>query len=230
MNVSSDAAEQIVRMSLEGMEVVIKLSGQGAKLAAVRLAAALNEDQKTRGKSRLTAMLKSGKPLKVYEIQQKDLKNFAQEAKRYGVLYTVLRSKDKNDTTIDIISRVEDASKIQRITDRFQLIAKDTASVIGEVQKTREETHRGVKEKPVIDVERDKEIMKPIKKDENTVNPTVARTVNDPLSGPNSTRTDSSRQTISNSDKPSVREKLEGYKKEIELRKAIPVKEKEKAR
>ena len=129
MNVSSDAAEQIVRMSLEGMEVVIKLSGQGAKLAAVRLAAALNEDQKTRGKSRLTAMLKSGKPLKVYEIQQKDLKTFAQEAKRYGVLYTVLRSKDKNDTTIDIISRVEDASKIQRITERFRLTTVDAADM-----------------------------------------------------------------------------------------------------
>ena len=71
MNVSSDAAEQIVRMSLEGMEVAIKISGQGAKLAAVRIAAALNEEQKTRGRSRLTAMLKTGKPLKVYEIQQK---------------------------------------------------------------------------------------------------------------------------------------------------------------
>ena len=96
MNVSSDAAEQIVRMSLEGMEVVLKISGQGAKLAAVRLAAALKEEEKTRGKSRITSMLKSGKPLKVYEIHQKDLKTFAIEAKRYGVLYTVLKDKDGN--------------------------------------------------------------------------------------------------------------------------------------
>jgi len=66
MNVSSDAAEQIVRMSLEGMEVVLKISGQGAKLATVRLAAALKEEEKTRGRSRITSMLKSGKPLKVY--------------------------------------------------------------------------------------------------------------------------------------------------------------------
>ena len=203
MNVSSDAAEQIVRMSLEGMEVVIKLSGQGAKLAAVRLAAALNEDQKTRGKSRLTAMLKSGKPLKVYEIQQKDLKTFAQEAKRYGVLYTVLRSKDKNDTTIDIISRVEDASKIQRITERFRLTTVDAADMSNDFTE---------------------------RKFPKRSNPTMAQTERGDLSGQNSTRTDSSRQTISNSDKPSVREKLEGYKKEIELRKVIPVKEKEKAR
>ena len=203
MNVSSDAAEQIVRMSLEGMEVVIKLSGQGAKLAAVRLAAALNEEQKTRGKSRLTSMLKSGKPLKVYEIQQKDLKTFAQEAKRYGVLYTVLRSKDKSDTTIDIISRVEDASKIQRITERFRLTTVDAADMSNDFT----------------------EIKFPKRS-----NPTMAQTERGDLSGPNSTRTDSSRQTISNSEKPSVRGKLEGYKKEAEMKKAVPVIEKEKAR
>lgn len=203
MNVSSDAAEQIVRMSLEGMEVAIKISGQGAKLAAVRIAAALNEEQKTRGRSRLTAMLKTGKPLKVYEIQQKDLRTFAQEAKRYGVLYTVLRSKDKNDTTIDIISRVEDASKIQRITERFRLTTVDAADV-----------NNGFKER----------------KFPKRANPTTAQTERGDLSGPNSIKTDSSRQTISNSEKPSVRNKLEGYRKEIELKKAVPVIEKEKAR
>lgn len=205
MNVSSDAAEQIVRMSLEGMEVAIKISGQGAKLAAVRIAAAMREEQKTRGKTRLTSMLKSGKPLKVYEIQQKDLKTFAAEARRYGVLYTVL--KDKNDlsdeATVDIISRVEDASKIQRITERFKLNTVDAAELSNEFTE-RKFPKRG--------------------------NPTTARKERGDQSGPNSTRTDSSQQTISNSEKPSVRNKLEGYRKEIELKKTIPVKEKDKAR
>jgi hypothetical protein len=58
----------------------------------------------------------------------------------------------------------------------------------------------------------------------------MAQTERGDLSGPNSIRTDSSRQTISNSEKPSVRNKLEGYRKEIELKKAVPVIEKEKAR
>ena len=205
MNLSSDAAEQVVRMTLEGMEVAIKITGQGAKLAAVRLAAALNEEQKTRGKARLTSMLKTGKPLKVYEIRQKDLKTFAQEAKRYGVLYTVL--KDKHDhsenATIDIISRVEDASKIQRITERFKLTTVDAAEM------TNSFTERKFPKKG---------------------NPTTARTERGDQSGPNSARTDSSQPTTSNSEKPSVKEKLEGYKKEIEVKKAVPAKEKEKAR
>ena len=201
MNVSSDAAEQIVRISLEGMEVALKISGQGAKLAAVRIAAALSEEQKTRGKTRLTAMLKSGKPLKVYEIQQKDLKTFAQEARRYGVLYTVLKDKDNHadDATIDIISRVEDASKIQRITERFGLNTVDTAEVTGS----------------------DWDRMYPKKG-----NPTMARTVKEDLSGPGSKENGSSQSMTSNSEKASVKEKLEQYRKETDKAKAELIKEK----
>lgn len=195
MNVSSDAAEQIVRMSLEGMEVAIKISGQGAKLAAVRIAAAMREEQKTRGKTRLTSMLKSGKPLKVYEIQQKDLKTFAAEARRYGVLYTVL--KDKNDmsdeATVDIISRVEDASKIQRITERFKLNAVDAADV------TKTDTDR----------------LFP-----SNSNPTMARGEKGDLSEPDSKGNGFSRSMISNSEKPSVKEKLEHYKRDTEKARA----------
>ena len=37
MNTSGDAAEQVMRMSLEGAEILIKLTGSGAKNAAVLL-------------------------------------------------------------------------------------------------------------------------------------------------------------------------------------------------
>ena len=44
MNASGDAAEQVVRMSLEGVEVAAKISGQGAKLLALHIAAAVKEE------------------------------------------------------------------------------------------------------------------------------------------------------------------------------------------
>lgn len=86
MNNSSDAAEQVVRLSLEGVEVAAKITGSAAKNLAVILATVLKEEQKTRGKARLTSMIRSGKELKVFTVQGKDLKKFTQEAKRYGVL------------------------------------------------------------------------------------------------------------------------------------------------
>ena len=117
MTNGGDAAEQVVRLSLEGFEVAAKLSGAAAKNIAVLLVSVLKQEQKTKGKARLTNMIKSGKELKVFSIPNKDLKKFTEQAKRYGVLYCVLRDKNtKGDNVpIDIIARAEDASKIQRI-------------------------------------------------------------------------------------------------------------------
>ena len=61
MTNGGDAAEQVVRLSLEGFEVAAKLSGAAAKNIAVLLVSVLKQEQKTKGKARLTNMIKSGK-------------------------------------------------------------------------------------------------------------------------------------------------------------------------
>ena len=98
MNNSGDAAEQVVRLSLEGTEVALKLTGSAAKNIAAAIYAVLkNRDKnKIKGRQRLTAMLKSGKELKVFTISEEHLKQFATEAKRYGVVYCALRGKEKS--------------------------------------------------------------------------------------------------------------------------------------
>ena len=52
MNPGGDAAEQVVRLSLEGVEVAAKISGNGAKNIALLLYATLKQEQKTKGKGR----------------------------------------------------------------------------------------------------------------------------------------------------------------------------------
>ena len=141
MNYSGDAAEQVVRFSLEGMEVAMKITGSAAKEMAILLAAALKAEQKTAGKARLSAMLKSGKELTVFSLPQKDLKKFVQEAKKYGVLYCTIRergSKDEN-AAVDIITRAEDAPKINRVVERFKLAAVDTAEIVQNIEKAKAE-------------------------------------------------------------------------------------------
>ena len=76
MSYSGDAAEQVVRMSLEGAEVAARITGQGAKEIALLLYAVLKDQKKTKGKTRLTNMLKSGKELKVFAVKDEDLVKF----------------------------------------------------------------------------------------------------------------------------------------------------------
>ena len=247
MNPGGDAAEQVVRLSLEGVEVAAKISGAGAKNIALLLYATLKQEQKTKGKARLTSMLKSGKELKVYTITQKDLPKFSQEAKRYGVLYCVLKDRNNKDqnAAVDVIARAEDASKIQRITERFKLATVDRADVSLNILKDKDKMFpkdKSVKEalqegKPegelveLPDPERglpsayDEEpiegrsIEDGPKKEDLQVNPSLAKTGRDPLSEPSSTQADRS-NGLPGKEKPSVREKLNLYKAEIAKEKA----------
>lgn len=68
MNTGGEAGEQMVRMSLNGVEVAAKITGAGAKQLAVLLCAILKEQDKTKGAARLSSMLRSGKELKVFTV------------------------------------------------------------------------------------------------------------------------------------------------------------------
>lgn len=133
MNPGGDTADQMMKMTLEGIEVaarvVLSAGGSASKSLAATLYAILTDNKKVKGKARLDAMLKSGKELKVFAIRHSDLKVFCDEAKRYGVLYSVLKEKNNTDGICDIMVRAEDASKISRIVDKFELATIDTKSL-----------------------------------------------------------------------------------------------------
>ena len=221
MNTGGEAAEQIVRMSLEGFEVAAKITGAGAKNIAILLYSILKEEKKTKGKARLSSMLRSGKELKVFTVKNDDLKTFTQEAKKYGVLYCVLADRKNNDPNaeVDVIARAEDASKISRIVERFHLASVDTASIVTEAEKAKDEKN-GQPEPEITTpekAEKDKlldELMgKPVGKEENAPNPSVAKTEKSPLSEPTSEQPKKSAEGATmTKEKPSVKEELRKIK------------------
>lgn len=167
---SSDSAEAIVKLSLEGMEVALKIAGTGAKNIAIMLYTIMKDNQQTKGKTRLTNMLKTGKPLKIFTIRAEDLKKFSQEAKKYGVLYCALadRKNSKIDGMVDIMVRDEDASKMNRIAQRFKF--RDVASIERDLEKEKQEKNKKELEKnteqPKSEEEQFIEDIMPVSKEE----------------------------------------------------------------
>ena len=208
MNTSSDAAEQIVRMSLQGAEVALKITGSGAKNIAAMLIAIAKDQQKVKGKTSLTNMLKSGRPLKVFSIRESDLKKFTEEAKRYGVLFSAIVEKNgKNaDGMIDVMVKEEDAGKINRIVERFKLSTVDIASVQSEVEKIKEEKNKVVEKK-----ETKKESKSIIKKEVSNLSKTGQKKNPSKNFSENKEELD---RSINN--KKSVREELNEIKEELE--------------
>lgn len=229
---SGDAAEQIVRMSLEGTEVALKLTGSMAKnIAAALYAVMKNRDKnKIKGRQRLTAMLKSGKELKVFTISEGHLKQFSREAKRYGVVYCALRGKEPSaDGLVDVMVRAEDASKINRIVERFKLATVDTASIKHEIEKSKAEKESAPPppEQTMSEDDRllDDMLGTPAKKEENAShNPFAAGTEKSPPSEPISRKPDKAVEGTSKGmeRKPSVREELREIWQERQQKTAAP--------
>lgn len=236
MNTSGEAADQVMRMMLNGAEVLVKLSGSGAKNAAVLLYSIAREQKKTKGAARLESMLRSGKPLKVYTFRDSDLPKFKEVAKQYGILYTVLKEKDKTGGVFDVMVRAEDESKIARITERFNLARVNTADLRAEIIREKEEIEKDEGKTDVPETDKpeksadeklaDEILDKPIQKEENEMeNPTAARTDTTRVpegtepekklpSEPSSTASKNPERSDDKSEgksdrKPSVRKKLE---------------------
>ena len=142
MNESSEAAEQMVKMSLDGVDVGLRLTGKAAKEIAVLIYTVITSKEQTSGKAKLKNMIKSGKPLTVFSIKKEDLEQFQKEAKTYGILYSALIDKNNKDMDgmVDIVVRKEDAPRINRIVERFKLASFNKADIVSDIEK-----HRGDK-------------------------------------------------------------------------------------
>lgn len=238
MNTSGEAADQVVRMSLEVGEAALKISGTGAKYLAVMLYAVLKEKKKTKGRVRLETLVKSGRPLTVFSVKESDLKQFVQEAKRYGVLYCAVRNpKGSSDGLVDVIVKEEDAPRINRIVDRFQFASvTEAAKIKTEIERTRAEKAKFGKSEPEKDYpqkSKEDQLMdelfgKPVKKEGKEKNPSLAKTTKSRLSEPTSKKQEKTAEGTSKlyapkkSEKPSVRKELReiqnARKKEAEKR------------
>ncbi len=221
---SADTADQMTKMTLEGIEVAaeigLKAGGQAAKSLAVTLYAIITDNKKIRGKTNLDNLLKSGKELKVFAIHHKDLEKFCIEAKHYGVLYSVLKEKDKTDGIVDIMVKAEDASKISRMVDKFDLATIDTKAIRESVLSQKDI-------KPMSDEEHDK-LLNQLMDDKQ--NPIKARTSKDGTPFEPSSKTSKKKEkkktverenSKATTDKPSVLKQLKDIKEE-QLKSAAP--------
>ncbi len=221
---SADTADQMMKMTLEGIEVAaeigLKAGGTAAKSLAVTLYAILTDNKKIKGRTNLDNMLKSGKELKVFAIHHSDLEKFCTEAKHYGVLYSVLKEKNNTDGIVDIMVRAEDASKISRIVDKFDLATIDTKAIRESVLSQKDI-------KPMSDEEHDALLSKLM--DEKT-NPELARMSKDgtpfepsskTLKKENKKKAVARKRSTATTDRPSVRKELQEIKQE-KLKSAAP--------
>lgn len=120
MNLGGEAADQVVRYSLEGLDHGLRLSGTMAKNLAVFFAALLKSNQKSYGKICMARMLKENRPLKFFTVPSSRIHEFAKEGKKRGLPYVVIRDR-KNPDQCELMVFADDAAKVNRVMDKMNL-------------------------------------------------------------------------------------------------------------
>ena len=131
MNLGGDAADQIVKYSMEGIEAggklafegadkILRISGRVAQHLAAFLYAVLSDNKKSMGRTKVVRMLKENKPLKFFTVPTDRLKEFCQEGKKRGLLYVIIKDK-KNPQQCEIMVYADDAAKVNRVMDKMNL-------------------------------------------------------------------------------------------------------------
>lgn len=134
MAIENETADQVVRMVLQGSEVVLRLSGEAAIRIASMIYNALKGDLTTRGRATLWEFLKSGKDQKIFRIPDEYLKAFTKASKKFGFPFVILKDKSNNDGLTDIMVYATDASKVNRVIENFNLLVKQVEVVKPEVK------------------------------------------------------------------------------------------------
>ena len=191
-----EAADQMVSYAFKGGEVVLRLSGAAAKNLAVYLTALLKQGGPSKGKTTLKRMIADGKELTVQRIDADQIPYFNAMAKKYGVMFVAVRDKQNPDGKCDIMFRLEDSARVNRIFDRLAISEHpDVAHIKSEIIRSKEERK----------------------------NPQKARNRSD--KGPSPSARTSPTRSDTGETKPSVRKALQAIKKTRAAGKASPAKQ-----
>lgn len=219
-------------ITIKGVECVTNLAGRGAMSLAAFLIAALKDQKKTKGKVRMRTF--QGKPTKVFVIARENMKQFSEEAKKYGVRYAAVFSKHDENGVVDVVVSADDAAKVNRISERFAMSVEEVEKLREEILKSREgktQDTEHVRTTPpdekthTVDDATLAEMMgepapqntehkQPIDIGGKAENPTMARTERSNPSEPSSNVNRDTAEVNSTDERPSVRKQLQEIKEE----------------
>jgi len=155
MDNGSKEASEVIRLTMDGIQLMLKVSGKVTnELLEFFAALQKSEATKSSGRQRLKKMLASGSELKVFTLKGQDkFKVFANEAKKWGVVYSVIRrtDADKKGEIYEVLIKAEDASKLNRMIEKFGLMASVAVETIAEKNSKNDVSQKEGREKEISD-------------------------------------------------------------------------------
>lgn len=99
---NGEAADEVVRIMLNGTEVALRLTGSAAKNLGVILYEWAKNNPKVTGKTSMMKLLRSGEELQVVTLTREQYDQFKALAKKQ-VLFAPFVNKEKNDGMVEVV-------------------------------------------------------------------------------------------------------------------------------
>ena len=115
MDVSAEAADVVVRESLQATEAAAKLTLEGVKNVAALLLAIAKQDMKVVGQTTAKRLARDPVPAEVIPLKKEDMRQFKKLAKEYGILYFFAQKKGNESGMINVVSNQNYAAQLNAV-------------------------------------------------------------------------------------------------------------------
>lgn len=121
MDVSAEAADLVVKESIQMTESAVKLAGTGLKNVAALLLALSRDEYKVVGKTNANRLARDNSaPALVIPLKKEDSGKFQKLAKEYGVLYFLAQKRGNENGMVNIISNQNYAAQLNAIMEELK--------------------------------------------------------------------------------------------------------------
>ncbi len=119
MDVSAEAADVVVRESLQATEAAAKLTLEGVKNVAALLLAIAKQDMKVVGETTAKRLARDSSPAVVIPIKAEDKEKFQKLAKEFGVLYFIAQKKGNDSGILNVVSNQNYAAQLNAVMEQM---------------------------------------------------------------------------------------------------------------
>ena len=119
MDVSAEAADVVVRESIQATEAAAKLTLEGVKNVAALLLAIAKQDMKVVGQTTAKRLARDPAPAVVIPIKAEDKAKFQKLAKEFGVLYFFAQKKGNDNGMLNVVSNENYAALLNAIMQQL---------------------------------------------------------------------------------------------------------------
>lgn len=211
-----EAADQLVRMMLTGSETAIRLSGSAAKNMLALTMALAKQNKRLSGKVNMARMLRETRDLRLFPMTPEQYREFRRHARKQKILFSAISDRDGSGKLLDVVMPVTEVERANLIFDRIMYTGHPEKEREEQTQdKSREKTQE---QEPSKDRSWDPELRREAPKKERR----SGRGSRD-TSSRSSTWSSSAEEKTKTSEKPSVEERLAGFRAQLdEKRKSVP--------